>query len=113
MDVPDEKALEDHGDEDDDEDGEENWLIIEDCDGLGRRTNAGKPVELTHFWSLVIALLRVSAGIEGRCWSRLKAEFDQAKKMTVCAEAARMSRKDVSGLALQAVGEANGGIGRR
>ena len=82
VDVPDEEALEDHGDENDDEDGEENWLVIEDCDGLGRRTNAGKPVELAHVWSLMLdaAFLRARAVVSDKCSSRPEAGLDQERK---------------------------------
>lgn len=49
MDVPDEDALEDDSDENDEKDGEEDGLVVEDGDGFWRGANAGEPIELTHF----------------------------------------------------------------
>lgn len=48
VDVPDEDDLKNDGDEDDEQNGEENGLIVEDGDGLRGRPNTAKPVELTH-----------------------------------------------------------------
>ncbi|KAK2001278.1 hypothetical protein LX36DRAFT_361817 [Colletotrichum falcatum] len=46
--VPEENALEDDGEKDNQEDGEKNGLIVQDGDGLGRGANGSEPVKLTH-----------------------------------------------------------------
>ncbi|KAK1987857.1 hypothetical protein LZ30DRAFT_116154 [Colletotrichum cereale] len=46
--VPEEDALQNDAQKDDQEDGEEHGLIIQDGDGLGRGANGSEPVELTH-----------------------------------------------------------------
>lgn len=48
VDVPDEDAFENEDEEHDDEDGEQVWLVVEGSDGLRRRADLAKPIELTH-----------------------------------------------------------------
>ena len=48
MDVPEQDAVEDDGDEDDEKDGEEDGLVVEHADGLGGGADFGEPVELPH-----------------------------------------------------------------
>lgn len=62
VDIPDEDALEDNGDEDDKEDGEEDRLIVEDSDSLVSGADGGEPVELTHWGCCVVV---VAAAIRG------------------------------------------------
>ncbi|KAK2018938.1 hypothetical protein LZ32DRAFT_296130 [Colletotrichum eremochloae] len=46
--VPEENAFKDDGEKDNQEDGEQNGLIVQDSDGLGRGANRSEPVELAH-----------------------------------------------------------------
>ncbi|WDK09860.1 hypothetical protein CGRA01v4_01138 [Colletotrichum graminicola] len=46
--VPEQDALKDDGEKGNQEDGEENGLIVQYGDGLGRGANGSEPVELTH-----------------------------------------------------------------
>ena len=50
VDIPDQNALEDDGDQHNEEDGEEYWLVVEDRDGLLCCSYGTEPVELTHFF---------------------------------------------------------------
>lgn len=52
VDVPEKHSLEDDGDEDDQENGEENGLVVQNRDSLRRRANRSEPVELTHYCGL-------------------------------------------------------------
>lgn len=49
MNIPDEDTLQNEDNEDDDQNGEEVWLIIEDGNGLRSGADGTKPVELAHF----------------------------------------------------------------
>lgn len=46
MNIPDEQALQDDGEQHDDEDGEQHGLVVEDVDGLGGGPDLGEPAEL-------------------------------------------------------------------
>jgi len=48
VDIPERHALQDDGDQDDEEDGEEDGLVVEHPDGLGCGADAAEPVELPH-----------------------------------------------------------------
>lgn len=57
--VPEQNDLEDNSDEHDQQDREQNRLVVQDSDGLGRGANGAEPVELTHFgdhWSVPMIL---------------------------------------------------------
>lgn len=48
MDIPEEDALQDEDDKDDDENGEQVGLVVQDTDGLRRGADGAEPLELTH-----------------------------------------------------------------
>lgn len=63
MDVPEEDALQDEDDKDDDENGEQVGLVVQDTDGLRRGADAAEPVELTH---CVVCVVGVKSCVVGR-----------------------------------------------
>lgn len=74
VDVPEKHSLEDDGDKNDQEDGEENGLVIQNRDSLRRRANRSEPIELTHCCGLEsFGVDRYSGAVQARwlpesCW---------------------------------------------
>lgn len=66
MDVPEEDALQDEDDKDDDENGEQVGLVVQDTDGLRRGADTAEPVELTHCVVCVVGVKGVRRWTD--CW---------------------------------------------
>lgn len=61
MDIPDQKALKRNGQQNDDQNGEEDGLVVKHGYCLGRCADGAKPVELAHIWFYAEGLVFVKS----------------------------------------------------